>query len=395
MYLLLSTVLPNVVPLSAPIIPDVDVSELNGTEVWWIENTRSKWMVVEDCWRSEMLDERWWSLEPLIRSRLSTASSNLMVSSDLEWLSTGLCIRIEGLPFSVVEAREAYGRLLWQPLESTTIHPMADYSLSDVEPVTLKTLHEDWLYSSDSDPRMWVQKRMWHNFMQQQEHRMVLYAPHKPDVSDWITKSEEPELVQWLPKHQSKEVLQGTCLIQNTSTVPQIAVTIQVYFDDVSNPQLRILNSILGNGVRSRLSQRLREELGLVYTIGSQFRGGFLEVSYTIDPSNFSESLIEVEEVLQDLSKASLTSSELETARAMFLLRQYSILEDSSTLVRMMGRFNSPMGWNRYIQSTLKAVTQLNGKSISISRIDKRITGPVLMHQLVPPDCEVHSVRIR
>lgn len=395
MFLLLSTVLPDVVPLRTPVIPSVDVVEVNGTEVWWIENTRSKWIVVEDCWRSDLLDDRWWSLEPLIRARLSAASDNLMVSSDLEWLATGLCVRIEGMSLSVMEARTAYWDLLWQPLESSLGTTIEIQDFRTVKSVTLKSLHEDWLYSSDDETRLWIQKRIWHNFMQQQKHRMVLYAPHKPDVNEWIPKPEESGAVQWLPKHQSKEPLQGKCLIQNTSTVPQIAVTIQVYFEDVSSPQLRILNSILGDGVRSRLGQRLREELGLVYTIGSQFRGGFIEVSYTVDPSNFSESLLEVETVLHDFSKMPPTTAELEMARSMFLLRQYGILEDSSTLVRMVGRFSSPMGWSRYIQSTLKAVEQLNGTSISISRMEKRITGPVLMHQLAPPDCTVHSIQVR
>ena len=394
MLLLLSTVLPDVVPLSAPVVPTVEVLEIENAEVWWIENTRSNWMVVEDCWRSDLLDDRWWSLEALVRARLSTVSSNLMVSSDLEWLSTGLCVRIEGLSISVMETRKAYRDLLWQPLEST-LHTTSEIeNPSTVEPVTLKSIHEEWLYPSDDKAKMWIQKRIWHNFMQQQEHRLVMYAPHKLDVYDWIPQSEKPETVQWLPKHQSKKPLQGKCLIQNTSSVPQIAVTIQVYFDDVSSSQLRILNSILGSGVRSRLSQRLREELGLVYTIGSQFRGGFIEVSYTVDPSNFSESLVEVETVLRNLSRVPPTTSELEMARSMFLLRQYGILEDASTLVRMVGRFNSTMGWDRYIQTTLKAIEQLNGKSISISRMEKRITGPVLMHQVAPLDCTVHSVRI-
>ena len=395
MHMLLYTVLPDVVPLSTPIIPNVEVSELNGAEVWWIENTRSEWIVVEDCWRSDLMDERWWSLEPLMRTRLSSVSSDLMVSSDLEWLTTGFCLRIEGLSMSVMEARDAYLRLLWKPLESREINDIDTQNFSVNEPVTLRTLHEDWLYSSYVVPRIWVQKRIWNNFVQNYTHRVVLYSPHKPEISNWISETKEPTSLQWLPTVQSKEGPNGTCLIQDTSTVSQMAVTIQVYFEDLSNPEMRILNSILGSGVRSRLSQRLREELGLVYTIGSRFTGGFIEVSYTVDPVNFSESLLEVEGVLYGLSSASLTTMELQTARSMFLLRQYTGLEDSSTMVRMMGRFNSPKGWSRYIHSTLQAVKQLNKKSISISRIEKRITGPVSIHHLVPMDCEVHSVRIR
>ena len=109
------------------------------------------------------------------------------------------------------------------------------------------------------------------------------------------------------------------------------------------------MNSILGDGVRSRLSQRLREEMGAVYSIGSRFTGDALQINYTVTPVALMDSLNGITDVLADLSQTGPSATEMATARSMFLLRQYELLEDPASFVRMVGRFSTPAGWSGYI----------------------------------------------
>lgn len=74
----------------------------------------------------------------------------------------------------------------------------------------------------------------------------------------------------------------------------------------------------LGTGSSSRLNQRIREQLGLVYDIsawlGRYLGGGYITVSMSLSPSSQERALKETCKIIRELSDT-LTESELSTAK--------------------------------------------------------------------------------
>ena len=160
---------------------------------------------------------------------------------------------------------------------------------------------------------------------------------------------------------------------------PQVAVSIEAIYSELSSAEKRVVSMILGDGVRSRLSQKLREELGLVYSIGARFTGDAIQIDYTVDPTQLVDSLQAVQDVLVNFSNDGPSPNELETARSMFLLRQYEILEEPATFVRMAGRFSTTNGWGAYIQRTVNVFEtgKLEGLTIEYQALHVWMTGPL------------------
>ena len=130
-------------------------------EIWWYEDSRSDWVVVEDCWVDSDYHHEWRNLEPSIRILLFDASGVGMASSDLDWLSDGFCLRIQG---SGTRCSSAEGEVFWC-FENGTIGTVA------VEEYTLDQVHYNWmnadrsLKSSDAKP-----KKIWYGFLTRAEH---------------------------------------------------------------------------------------------------------------------------------------------------------------------------------------------------------------------------------
>lgn len=344
--------IPMFVAFDVPTLPEP--VEYNQSEyiVWWYTNQRSQWTVIEDCWSAEDVHPAWWSLEQSLRALLSQTNSTQLVSSDLDWTSDGFCIRIQGLEPSVYEQRKMY------------YHQLGNGSVkrSEASIESLDEVHYAWLYSETHVPIQLVQNQIWKAFWKSAIQRTLVFAPSEQinhilnlqpfefPVSNFVS------LIR-LPRKHSKLQSFATCNFQQSSH-PQIAVTIEMEFEGLSSPELRILNMILGTGVRSRLSQSVREERGLVYSIGSRFTGTAIQVEYTVSPIHLQESIQAVHAVLQQLSETGVTEREWQSAKATFLLGQYEILEDPASMMYMFGRFSSPQGWGKYIDQTLRVFAE-------------------------------------
>jgi len=99
-----------------------------------------------------------------------------------------------------------------------------------------------------------------------------------------------------------------------------------------SNPDyyaLLIINYILGaRGTESRLMKRIREELGLVYNIGSNFsprrRAGPFSISLQTKNESTTQSIDETLQLLRQLIAQGLTQEELDAAKA-YLINSFPL----------------------------------------------------------------------
>ncbi len=352
-------------PLEPPTLPSVEVLTFDNQEVWWVDS-HSAWQVIETCWTSDYLDGRWWTLEAGFREHIQTVDRLPLVSSDLDWQSDGFCIRVQGVGERVLSSIQVYEQ---------TIQTFRPIKVSEPkQSLTLRDLHQDWLEGEHRLSKR-VQRQLWSRFTQSFTVRSVIYSQQRP-VAEITTVSSVGNVTTNLGKDRRAPSFDHSCMIQQAN-YPQVAVSIDTTWRGLTSPEQRLLNLILGNGVRSRLGNSLREELGLVYSIGSHFTGEAIRIEYTVDVSNLLSSLDAVEQVLSDIHQHGVTQSEINKARSMFLLRQYQILEDPASMVRIHGRFNSPQGWDQYLQQTLQAIDALRTQGLPMPQMQVLLTGPV------------------
>lgn len=104
---------------------------------------------------------------------------------------------------------------------------------------------------------------------------------------------------------------------------------------------MRLLMSILGTSSSSRLYQRIREELGLVYEIeafsASYLNAGILGVDMALSPRNEKKALREVFRIIEGFA-ASITQRELARAKEQYLSGLIMNLESTQARASQMGR---------------------------------------------------------
>ena len=341
MVILLGSI-PMFTPLEVPTIPEPLVETENRSENWWYEDTRSDWVVLEDCWSNDQVHHQWWALEISIRSMLDNAPVSRLISSDLDWTYDGFCIRLQGLQNDVLSQRQIYA--------DTLIH--ADIENPPREILTLDRRHFNWIYNELDIPMMMRQKRIWRHFWEEASLRTVYSSSLPLPLEPWPSSQKS-----WFPRmylgQEEQDVFIQYCNTQIRPEFPQVAVSIEAMYPELSSAEMRIVAMILGDGVRSRLSQKLREEMGVVYSIGARFTGDAIQIDFTVDPTQLVDSLKAVRIVLLEFSQNGPSQMELDTARSMFLLRQYELLEDRASFIRMAGRFPTPQGWATYIERTV------------------------------------------
>ena len=104
---------------------------------------------------------------------------------------------------------------------------------------------------------------------------------------------------------------------------------------------MRLLMSVLGTSSSSRLYQRIREELGLVYEIesfsASYLEAGILGVDMALSPHNEKKALQEVFRIVNGFA-SSLTRRELARAKEQYLSGLIMNLESTQARASQMGR---------------------------------------------------------
>ena len=166
---------PMFTPLEVPIIPEPIVEVETRAETWWYEDTRSGWVVLEDCWSNDEPHHQWWALEGSIRSTLEMSPVSRLVSSDLDWTDNGFCIRLQGLKDEVLHQRQNYADIVTN---------------AEIEPVhrdisTLDHSHFSWVYDEIDIPRMRRQNRIWRTFWEGASLRTVYGSQAPLPLEPW------------------------------------------------------------------------------------------------------------------------------------------------------------------------------------------------------------------
>lgn len=265
--------LPIVHPVPIPEFPTIhEILKAETQNVWWVENTRSEWTVVEDCWfNSSVSAVDWVPLEGSLRHDwLQSHTESPLVGMDLDWRDNGFCVRIQGLPTDVSDAMVDWWAWLeiWKPTRP----------LYSKDPPSLSDLHREHFTPQREKPRGFGRtspRVQWKRFWRGVTHKQVQFGPEQLDISP-----------MWNPMPQSNAnrtarsvASNNQCLTTNTTIFPEMAISID--YEPVGTldaTSMRYLSMNLGRGVRSRLSQELRETQGLLYTIGATYHGSFIRV---------------------------------------------------------------------------------------------------------------------
>lgn len=118
---------------------------------------------------------------------------------------------------------------------------------------------------------------------------------------------------------------------------------------------LHILNIILGGGISSRLYRQMREERGLVYTIGSEYHayrdGGLLVVEGCTAPEHLNQVLGLTLTELRQLFSGEKPVEEEELWKAKMQIRGQHLVAAESTSTRMSRLATQELYFGRYIPS--------------------------------------------
>ena len=110
---------------------------------------------------------------------------------------------------------------------------------------------------------------------------------------------------------------------------------------DKRNPTLSVLSGILGGGMSSRLFQRLREEMGTCYRVGSSSNyftdHGFFEISAGVDNKRVIEVLKAILIELRDLKTRKVDREELNKVKEYMIGNLNLELESSDSLANFFG----------------------------------------------------------
>ena len=131
---------------------------------------------------------------------------------------------------------------------------------------------------------------------------------------------------------------------------------------------LSILNNALGGGMSSRLFQRIREELGMaysVYTYASSYRGvGSFNIYAGTNPENGETVIREIREQLKLFLEKGMTEKEFKSAKAQlrggFLLG----LESSSGRMQALGRGTLLFGKVKTPEETIQKIDAVTMESV-------------------------------
>lgn len=111
--------------------------------------------------------------------------------------------------------------------------------------------------------------------------------------------------------------------------------------DKAKNP-IAVFNSICGGSSSSRLFQRIREELGLAYSVGSSstpyLKEGLFEIDAAVSPANEEAAIREIVRELCRLRRDGVTPDELSRAKEQIKASIIMGLEGNSAAAGHMGR---------------------------------------------------------
>lgn len=154
-----------------------------------------------------------------------------------------------------------------------------------------------------------------------------------------------------LPKYTVKEFCSRSSasdkIYGSSDGFSDVSISFDVDESSVNRYAAEILQSIIGYGVTSKLSQVLREELGFTSEIGGsvEFTGysGRMSFEFEVYNENIEESLTAVFDILQQ-AKYGLTENDMQSSKVFYTDNQYRLLDDVREL-------NFLIGWRTFVEN--------------------------------------------
>lgn len=110
---------------------------------------------------------------------------------------------------------------------------------------------------------------------------------------------------------------------------------------DKKAPALRLLSTVLGNGMSSRLFQKMREELGICYyvrsTVDDLTDHGILSISAGVDSNRVEQGINGILDEMKKIRDEKIPESELRKAKDYVIGCMYLGLESSDSLANFYG----------------------------------------------------------
>jgi predicted Zn-dependent peptidase len=152
-------------------------------------------------------------------------------------------------------------------------------------------------------------------------------------------------------------------------------------------PALRILSTILGNGMSSRLFQKMREELGICYYVRASTDElsdhGSLVISAGVDSNRVEEGIKGILDELKKIRDEKIPEEELRKAKDYLIGNLYLGLESSDSLANFFGfqeimreAIKTPKEIEKEIEKiTTKEISVVAKEIISNKRLNMAIVG--------------------
>ena len=203
------------------------------------------------------------------------------------------------------------------------------------------------------------------------------------------------------PPHEkavrSRQSHPGLIHLRRSSEQVQLAIGIKTNSRHDSNQYaLRVLNTILGENMSSRLFQSLREDHGLAYSIYSSLGffndAGLMTIAAGIEATNIPRSLQLIQQILEELCQKPPSVKEIHQARD-YLIGQLELhLENTENHMIWLGEhvlgFGHPPIQNQF-QNRLQCVTPnavwtTAQKTFQPQHMNLAAVGPVAKKQFSP-----------
>lgn len=195
------------------------------------------------------------------------------------------------------------------------------------------------------------------------DHEVLLKLLTK---AGWMTFEPGPPITEVAPVPAAGR---GTIRVERDSAQVHIVVGTDTFpYTDHRRYPLMVVNSVLGSGMSSRLFQRVREELGLAYSVYSYHsfyrHTGVTGVYVGTRPENAEDALAVIMEELAKISADGLTAEELAGAKQQ--IKGQITLSLESTTARMYRLAGSALYGEPYtcIDDVLKRIDAVDSDAV-------------------------------
>ncbi len=176
---------------------------------------------------------------------------------------------------------------------------------------------------------------------------------------------------------QKSELLYGSLLAKKDIEQAHIAIAYQgLKFGDERQDYMTLASTVLGGGMSSRLFQRIREELGLCYTVfayPSYYKDtGSLVVYSGVNPSTAKGAYQAIKEVIEKFSLEGITEKEFQRAKNQMLSSHVMSQENTASLMTAHAKYLIETGKLYDYAQTVKKIEQIEYETVNkfIKEID-------------------------